>query len=194
MNWDDLPKARRIVNRLKGERATAKRNCKIEQEELIKTEQHLADATEAQEAAQIVAQAIQQQAHTRIAGVVTKCLQTVFTGPDTYAFKINFERKRGRTEAELLLLKNGHEIKDPLNADSGGVVDVAAFALRLACLVLAKPKLRKVVILDEPFKFVSREYRENVRLLLEKLAEDFGIQFIMVTHIEELKTGKVVEL
>jgi ABC-type molybdenum transport system ATPase subunit/photorepair protein PhrA len=81
-----------------------------------------------------------------------------------------------------------------MEEDSGGVVDVASFVLRLSCLMLSKPPLRRLIVLDEPFKFVSVEYRDNVRAMLEKLAKDFKIQFIMVTHIEELITGKVVRL
>jgi len=141
---------------------------------------------------QQVSQTIQQKAHHQIAGVVSRCLQTVFQ--DNYGFKINFERKRGRTEANLILLKDGYEIEDALNSDSGGVVDVAAFALRLSCLVLAKPSLRRILILDEPFKFVSEEYRDNIKSLLKGLAKDFKMQFIMVTHITELQIGKVLKL
>jgi len=83
-----------------------------------------------------------------------------------------------------------------MTAAGGGVVDVAAFALRLSCLMLSKPPLRRILILDEPFKYVSerRGYRERVRQLLESLAEEMGIQILMVTHIEALQTGDIVEL
>jgi len=151
-------------------------------------------AEEAQRIVQQVAQEIQQQAHKRIAGVVSRCLETVFAGDDIYGFKIRFDRKRGRTEAALILTKNGNEVEDPLNADSGGVVDVAAFALRTACIVLSKPKLRRFLSLDEPFKFVSEEFRDNVRMLLEGLAKDFKFQYVMVTHEKAYQIGKVIEL
>lgn len=144
--------------------------------------------TAALEIAQHVAQNIQEQAHEKIAGVVTNCLQMVFEKP--YVFKIIFTRKRGRTEADLVFEKDGITC-DPLTASGGGVVDVAAFALRLSCIVLNKPTLRRVVLLDEPFKFVSAQYRDNVRQMLEDLAQDFQMQFIMVTHIDELISGKV---
>ena len=151
-------------------------------------------AQEAQVITQQIAQAIQQQAHKRIAGVVSKCLETVFVGDDLYGFKIDFERKRGRTEAKLVLTKNGNEIDDPLDFDSGGVCEVAAFALRLSCLVLSKPRLRKVILFDEPFKSISVDYLDNVRILMNKLSEEFGVQFIVVTHIAQLETGKVIRL
>jgi DNA repair exonuclease SbcCD ATPase subunit len=190
----NLLKARKKVNSLLTNLKVLKKQCKEEQENYVKLENELSYTEEAQQIAQQIAQTIQQQAHKRIAGVVSRCLETVFIGEDIYGFRIHFERKRGKTEAKLVLTKNGHEIEDPMEADSGGVVDVAAFALRLSCIILTKPKLRKFLVLDEPFKFVSEEYRDNVRMLLEGLSKDFKVQFIMITHINELKTGKVVRL
>lgn len=190
----NLIETREKVDSLLGDLNAAKRQCKEEQKNLQEAEDNLTYIEEAQRIAQQVSQVIQQQAHNRIAGVVSRCLEMVFVGEDVYGLRILFERKRGRTEAELILTKNEHEIKDPLNSDSGGVVDVAAFALRLSSIILTKPKLRRFLVLDEPFKFVSEEYRENVRLLLEGLARDFKFQFVMNTHIRELQTGKIIEL
>ncbi len=85
-------------------------------------------------------------------------------------------------------------IAKPLDEDSGGVVDVAAFTLQLSSLMLKKPPVRRVMILDEPFKFVSEEYRPGIRQMLEKLSEEFNFQFILVTHIVELMIGKVIKL
>jgi len=74
------------------------------------------------------------------------------------------------------------------------VVDVAAFALRLSALMLSRPARRRVVVLDEPFKFVSAGYRDRVRAMLENLAPDLEVQFIFVTHIDELRCGHIVEV
>ena len=190
----NLIETRKKVNGLLSDLRIADNACKEGRRKFIEAEDHLTYVDEAQRIVQQVAQEIQQQAHRRIAGVVSRCLETVFAGDDIYGFKIRFDRKRGRTEAALILTKNGHEVEDPLNADSGGVVDVAAFALRTACIVLAKPKLRRFLSLDEPFKFVSEEFRGNVRMLLEGLAEDFKFQYIMVTHEPAYQIGKVIEL
>lgn len=160
-------------------------------EALRRSEELYAAAQEAQEVLQQVAETIQERAHRRISMVVSKCLETVFEDP--YEFVIRFEKKRGKTEAVILFLRDGMEI-DPLTASGGGAVDVAAFALRTACLALSRPAPRKLVVLDEPFKFVSAQYRENVKLMLEKLAEDMGFQIVMVTHINELVTGNVIEI
>lgn len=190
----NLIQTRKKVNSLISDLKIAKRACREERRKLAEAEDHLTFIEEAQRVTQQVAKEIQQLAHKRIADVVSRCLEAVFFGDDIYGFKIRFDRKRGKTEAKLILTKNGHEVEDPLNADSGGVVDVAAFALRTSCIVLAKPSLRRFLSLDEPFKFVSEEYRDNVRMLLEGLAKDFKFQYLMVTHERAYQIGKVIEL
>jgi len=187
----DLANARIKINRKLGEFNAARSRCKSIASDIAANEQRIEDAKAAQDLAQHVAQAVQQQAHDQIAGVVSRCLSAVFDEP--YTFNIHFERKRNRTEARLTFERDGTEV-DPMTASGGGVVDVASFALRLSCLILNKPPLRRVLIMDEPFKYVSEEYRERIRELLETLADEMDVQFIMVTHINELKTGTVVEL
>lgn len=169
--------ARELLTRAKQDLDTAKRG--------------LADLEKARGIAQTVAQAVEQQAHKRITGLVTSCLTAVF--PDGYTFDIIFERKRGKTEAKMVFLQDGEEV-DPTTAAGGGVLDIAAFALRVAVLVLSYPQRRRLLVLDEPFKFLSEEYRGMAAALIEKLADELGIQFIIVTHIKELQLGKVVEL
>lgn len=147
---------------------------------------------EAQKIIQDVAQSVQEQVHYQIASVVTRCLEAVF-GEDAYQFEIRFEQKRGKTEAQLLLTRNGMEI-DPMKAAGGGVVDVTAFALRVVALMLQRPPIRKFLSLDEPCKHLSKQYRPRFRQLLETLSEEMGIQIVMVTHSEEYATGKVIQI
>jgi DNA repair exonuclease SbcCD ATPase subunit len=118
-------------------------------------------------------------------------LEAVFDEP--YEFKMAFVEKRGRTEVELTFEKDG-QVVDPLGASGGGVVDVASFALRVAAILLSGPKSRRLLVLDEPFKFLSKMYRPRIRQLLEELAKEMSMQIIMVTHIDELQTGKIVEI
>lgn len=139
-----------------------------------------------------VAAAVQQRAHQRIAGVVSRCLTMVFEEP--YEFRIEFTSKRNKTEAKLTFVRDGLVLEDPADEAGGGVVDVAAFALRLAAIMFSRPKLRRVVIMDEPFRFVSRGYRARLANMLETLATELDMQFIIVTHMPELQAGTIVEL
>lgn len=135
--------------------------------------------------------AVQRVVHQKISQLVTRCLAYVFDDP--YTFEIRFVEKRGTTEAQIVFTRDGVDC-DPLTASGGGVVDVAAFGLRLACLMLTRPAPRRLLVLDEPFRFVSVEYRWRVTQLLRSLCEEFGIQIVMVTHMDELRLGSVVDL
>ena len=181
----------RIVQRISSDLALLKRSLAKEKEELAKATEHIGAVGRAQDILQHLAQAVQQQVHKRISEVVSSCLSAVFDDP--YEFHIIFERKRGRTEASLRFLRRGLDV-DPLTASGGGVVDVAAFALRVACLMLHRPKLSRIIILDEPFRFVSAQYQENVRQMIEELSKDLKIQIIQVTHNDNLVTGKTIDL
>lgn len=186
-----LDSIRRLVDKRVAELNVARASCRNLGRMLGQKEEHAEAIRRAQELAQAVAQAVQQQTHDRIAGVVSQCLEAVFDEP--YHFIIHFERKRGRTEAALRFERDGAEV-DPMTASGGGVVDVAAFALRLSCLVLNNPPLRRILILDEPFKFLSEGYRHRIRDLMLTLAKEMGVQFVQVTHIRELVAGTVVEV
>lgn len=176
-------------------RRTRKQACRRVDEELArlgKAEQHMREVASAQVVVQNAAQAIQQRAHDQIAAVVSKCLSTVYLDPPE--FKIDFEKKRGRTEARLTFVRGGYE-EDPVDGSGGGIVDVASFALRLACILLKKPKGRKLIVADEPFKNVNGDgNRERAAELLLTLAKDFDLQIIMTTGYDWLQIGKVVEI
>jgi DNA repair exonuclease SbcCD ATPase subunit len=180
------------LNRLLAERAGASERVKAEESALWEAQGILRSSLKAQKILQEVAQRIQESVHSQIAGVVTRCLKAVF-GPDAYEFRIGFEQKRGRTEAKLSFVRDGQEVS-PLGASGGGCVDLAAFALRLACLVLTRPRRRRLLVLDEPFKWLSPGYRELVPDLLTTLARDLKVQMVMATNLPEIETGRVIRL
>jgi hypothetical protein len=167
----------------------------IEKEEkaLEKTKEVATGIEEAQSIVQQVAKSLQERAHTRINSIVSLCLNAVFDEP--YEFKLRFDRKRGKTEARMMFVRNGIELDDPPNQVGGGVIDVAGLALRLACLLLSYPPKRRLVVLDEPFRFLrGSEYRKRTRRMLQLLSQDKGFQFIVNSDIQEYRLGKVIEI
>lgn len=136
---------------------------------------------------QEIAQSIEQAVHDKVAKVVSECLSAIFDDP--YEFRILFDKKRSKTEATLVFVRDGLEL-DSMTAAGGGVVDVAAFALRVACLVVKNDS--KVLILDEPFKFLSEDLHQHLPLLLKHLSDSLGIQFVVVTHLDSLRIGRIL--
>lgn len=153
---------------------------------------YVAHASEAVHVLETVASEVQKNWYLQLGEVVSRCLNTVFSD-QAYQFKLEFRQQANRTEVSFYMERDG-ERYTPMDSTGGGVVDVASFALRMAAMMLNVSNQRMVLVMDEPFRFVSVEYRERVRVLLEQLAKEFKVQLIMVTHMEELETGKVVLL
>lgn len=154
---------------------------KLEKNQL---EQKLKYVEQAQVFLQKVAQETQEHLKFQIEDIVNLALETCF--PGEYEFEILFEISRGKTSAELSFKdqRSGRPI-DPMNASGGGVADVVAFALRIACYAMENGT-DNLIVLDEPMKFVSRDLLANVCEIFRTLADKLNLQVIMVTHIPEL--------
>jgi ABC-type thiamine transport system ATPase subunit len=138
-----------------------------------------------------VAKEVQQKVHRRIAAVVTRCLAAVFD--DAPTFEIEFVQRRGKTEAVLWLVRDSHRT-DP-REDSGGVRDVVSLALRLAKLLMERPARRKLLVLDEPYRNIhGDENRARAAALIQALSKEMKVQFLIVTGLDWLKVGKVIQL
>ena len=110
---------------------------------------------------------------------VTSALQVV--APE-YDFKIDFITKRNTPVCDIYLLHKETDSRvDIFDAVGGGVVDIVSFALRLALWRLTGSS--PILIMDEPFKFVSLDISDED--LLRKVVEDLGVQLIVVTHKEK---------
>jgi ABC-type branched-subunit amino acid transport system ATPase component len=188
----DLSICRELLDRKIAKWQLARDSIHKEKETLQNAKEKVENTILAQQLIQGIAEKVQAAAHAQIASVVTKCLQAVFGEEESYTFHIKFSRKRGKTEAELLFARNGKYLDS--DAVGGGVVDVTSFALRLACLLLLRPKKRRLLVLDEPWKMVSKNYRSAIRELVMSLAKDLKMQFIIVTHTDEFRMGEVIEI
>jgi DNA repair exonuclease SbcCD ATPase subunit len=125
----------------------------------------------------------QQEIKCVIEELVTQALQSVF-GPE-YAFEVDSRIQRNKPEVNFYVVIDGyrHHIKGELG---GGVVDLAAFSLRVVLWAINSPRTSNVIVLDEPLKFVDKTRLEQVGVMIKKLSEMLGIQFIVVTHEDQL--------
>lgn len=173
-------------------RRTAQRRKKEEAGALELARKELQAAEKAQTILQNIAKEVQEKAHRDLSRIVTHCLQSAFPS-DPFEFRIVFERKRGKTEARIVLILDDMEL-DPLEGAGGGQADVVGLALRLSCLMMHQPALRPLLIFDEPFRFISPENQPMIPQMIEALADLTGTQFVIVTNIPAIQTGKVVRI
>lgn len=139
---------------------------------------------EAQGILQTVAQATQEELEYHVSEIVSLAMEAVF--PDPYKLNLNFELRRNKSEADLTFSKKKSEKIDPLTAAGGGAVDVASFGLRVSLFSLQSPTTRSTIILDEPFRFLSKGLQERASAMVKEISERLGIQFIIVTHESNL--------
>ncbi len=147
------------------------------------TKQEVKFSEKAQVIIQLIAQQTQQELEIKISDIVSLALDTIFD--EDYKFKINFIVKRNKTECELLFEKDG-DLMNPLTDDAGGAVDIASFALRIALWTLQAPRSRSTIVLDEPFKFLSKDLLPRASELIKELSDKLSLQFLIVTHLDEL--------
>jgi DNA repair exonuclease SbcCD ATPase subunit len=116
---------------------------------------------------------------------VTFALQTVYGS--AYHFVVQFKYdKRDQAEVRFFLNKNGKLYEPRKDTISGGATDVCAFSLRMVLYTLEDPDPSPVLILDEPFKNVSKGYIPFVSEMVKELANMLELQLIISTHTDEI--------
>jgi ABC-type cobalamin/Fe3+-siderophores transport system ATPase subunit len=174
----------RKYDRLLGESIAYSKNLKVLEERKTFYETELIVAEKAQVIIQTVVQQTQQELQYKISELVSIALQSVFDDP--YEFVVEFVQKRNKTECELRFVRRGVVIGNPMDSTGGGVVDVAAFALRLSLWSMQQHKSDPLIVLDEPFRFLSADLQHKTSELLCELAEKMNMQFLIVTHNDTL--------
>jgi len=132
----------------------------------------------------------------RVDRAVSAALSAVFE--TEYRFTTRWVTRRGKVEADFEVRGGGVSGAQSADLDlltnrGGGIRDIAAFALRVAVWWMTTPRPAPVLVLDEPFRFVSSSFHATaqVRGLLEELSREFGVQIVLITHETALQVGKV---
>ena len=121
-----------------------------------------------------------------VEGTINKGLREIFGGE--YSFEIVFEMSRNKPEAFLYLLK-GNKYQYSFSNDElgGGMLDVVSFLMRLVIWGMNPDRSEPIFLLDEPFKFFKdKDGFEGISSLLAQLRDEMGMQFLIVSHDEEM--------
>ena len=182
----DIQLLRNKLEQAKGQLQQTQYSLTSLQRELEEKRIYLHKHEEAREIIRKVGMSTQQELQFHITDIVSLALDSVFDNP--YKFSVDFVQRRNKTECDLYFVRDGNKI-DPLTASGVGAVDVASFALRIASWSMARPRTRNVIILDEPFRFLSENYQEQASLMLKEISQRIGIQLIIITHELALTTN-----
>lgn len=180
---DKLHQLRESLNKAKGQQEQLQKQFRETRWAIRDTQKDLENHEQALELIKAVAIQTQQQLTYHISDIVSLALDSIF--PNPYELKLEFVQRRGKTECDILFNRDGESI-DPLMASGGGAVDVASFALRVACWSMQNPRTAPVIILDEPFKHLSEDLLPGACATLQELSKKLKLQFIIVTHEDAL--------
>lgn len=126
---------------------------------------------------------------------VTYALRAIYKN-DGYSFKLEFSQRGNISELDFKLKSpttQGYlDLKD---CTAGGEHDLIGLALRFVLLQVIRPVIEGPVLLDEPTKQLSSNFRPYEFDFYQFLADKFKKQIIIVTHSKELaemSTNKIL--
>ena len=129
----------------------------------------------------------QSQLRYHITALGSMAMEAVF--PEPIALELEFRENRGKTEAKLAFKRPSGLSTDPMDGDSGGACNIAGLGLRVSMREVQRPKTRPVIIMDEPggsINDASREMHRKFAEVMGEVGEKLGVQFLIVTMIQEL--------
>lgn len=188
-----IKELRNRLEQQKGQQFQVQKSLTTLEDELKTSKRSLIRHEKAREIVRKIGLDTQQQLQFHISDITSLALEAVFDDP--YELKVEFVQRRNKTECDLKFVRGDLEI-DPIEASGVGAIDVAAFALRITSWSMMQPRTRNTIILDEPFRFLSTNYQERASAMIKEISEKLGLQFIIVTHEEELlaSADKVFEV
>lgn len=116
-----------------------------------------------------------------MAELVTSALKSVIEDQEL-KFLIRQEIKHNRLSMRFAIEENGVEA-EPLSSFGGGAVLLSSFVLRLA--VMTRLKMADLLLLDESLSAVANKYIPACSDFMRQLAEETGVNILMVTHNED---------
>ena len=179
----NIQNLRNALEQMKGKRDQIQHGIDKAEQFIREKKRDLRRHEQAREIIREVGLKTQQQLQFHISDITSLALEAVFDNP--YKLITEFIQRRNKTECDLYFERDGNRI-DPLSASGGGTVDVASFALRVASWSMQRPRSRNVLILDEPFRYLSSDLLPKASEMLNQISKKLKLQIIMVTHAEEL--------
>lgn len=161
------------------------KSIKEREEEAVKEKTHLDLLLIARDKLSEIGVVVQERIKDYIEETMTEGLKEVL-GPE-FGFRVDFQVNRNKPEVFLFVCKDGEEYSLTGDELGGGVLDVVSFLFRLVVDALSnRGRSKAVFVLDEPFKFLGKEHFGGITKLLLRLVKELNVQFIVVTHEEEL--------
>lgn len=186
-----LTSYRKIVNDLEIKHQLLSEQLASAEEELQALRDKERDHQEAKDIIKAAAAMTQELIGHRLGDLVSLALASIWDDP--YELTINFVPRRDTTECDLLFTRDGQNV-NPFDSSGYGAIDIASMALRISYWSVKKN--RNCIIWDEPARQLSSNKHSLASQWLKTVSEQLDIQFIIVSHQDELidSAHKVIEV
>ena len=114
--------------------------------------------------------------------LVTEALTSIFE--KDIRFNIKLYSYRNEPAIDVSVIENNLEV-DPQKSCGGGLNDIISFVIKIIFIYLKKSS--RIIILDEPLKFLSRDYIEQSSNFIHEISKRMNIQIILVSHKPDLE-------
>jgi len=171
-----LEKIKEIIYKAKGRREALRTDFQKLKDNLRKLQKRLIKIQKAQTIIQLVAKQTQEQLEYSLSEIVSLAMGIVFDDP--YELSLNF----GESKCEIKFKKDGKDF-DPMFSAGGGVGNIAGNSLRYAILSVSQPRVRHLLLVDEPFPGLKGKERNALALqMLKTISEELeDLQIIMIS-------------
>lgn len=144
----------------------------------------LADLLVCQDAAQaflrLLAEHQQEVIRQKIEMLVTYGLKTVFD--EDIQFRVTLDARKNQIYMGFAIEDDEGRQVPLMDGEAGGVVALTALLLRIVLLLMTRPRLNPLLILDEPLTQLSVSYREPAAQLILRLVDKGLLRVLAVTH------------
>lgn len=182
-----LQKIEKEINRREWKKKEILEEMKKANSTKEKIEAELQNLHEARKIASTVARQMQNEIQININNAVNAAFQIFSNNLDR--FEINFVEEREKTIPKLYF-RIGDKRLIPLASSGFGLVNIAAFILRVSLWSILEGKIASFIFSDEPFRDVndlSRRLHKNAARLVESVSKKKDVQLIIISLHEELR-------
>lgn len=185
-----IKELRQELEQRKGKKAQIEQDISQTRQQYRNAKRGYSQHERALEIVKLVGLKTQKELEFHLAEPVSLGLAAVFDDP--YQLVVNFQSKRGKTEAELFLERRNLKIP-PIGFTGKGARDVTAFVLRPVYMSMQQEKVRPVLLLDEPFAGLKGN-TANMRALelVKEISHELKIQIIMISD-ERVPREDIIE-
>lgn len=173
------------VSRLEGQKSLLTQQLKDSEEKSLKLENSKINETKAVELLHCVQRSTRDKVCAAFENTVTFALKSIYQAD--YRFQLEFTQRGNLGELNFKLKSPENEgYLDLEDCAAGGSFDIVSLALRFVLLQVMSPRVEGFILLDEPTKQLSRNYRTAEYAFYQAMAEKLNRQLIIITHSEEL--------